>query len=124
MIINDSKTISEIQEEFIEKFPFLRIDFYKNQHDVNEGSPKEEKIESYHKIGEIRRNIRTGNLSINGHLKVATLEERFEEDYGLNVQVFRRSDDVWLQTTATDNWTLTEQNERGKDSLRKLDLKF
>lgn len=122
MIINDSKTISEIQEEFTEKFPFLRLEFYKSHHDTHEGSPKEEKIDSFYKIGEIRTRTRTGDLSINGHLKVSTLEEKFEEDYGLNVQVFRRSGEVWLQTTATDNWTLTDQNERGKDSLRQMDL--
>lgn len=122
MIINDSKTISEIQEEFIEKFPFLRLEFYKKSHQPHEASPKDEKIDSYFKIGEIRTGVRTGDLSINGHLKVSTLEEKFAEEYGLNVQVFRRSGDVWLQTTATDEWTLTEQNERGKDSTHKSDL--
>jgi hypothetical protein len=34
---------------------------------------------------------------------------------GLYVQVFRKSGKVWLETTATDNWSLYKQNEEGQE---------
>ena len=44
-------------------------------------------------------------------MKVAELENDFSGQFGLQVQVFRKSGEVWLQTTKTDNWTLIEQNQ-------------
>jgi hypothetical protein len=35
--------------------------------------------------------------------------------YGLSVQVFRKSGNVWLETSATDNWTLRQQNNEGAE---------
>ena len=43
-------------------------------------------------------------------MKVAELENAFAKSFGFAVQVFRKSGNVWLQTTATDDWTLEEQN--------------
>ena len=51
-----------------------------------------------------------GTININGLMKVAELESAFFVTFGLAVQVFRKSGKVWLQTTATDDWTLEEQN--------------
>ena len=38
-----------------------------------------------------------------------------EDQYGIHVQVFRKSKSLWLETTATDNWSLREQNKTGKE---------
>ena len=45
-------------------------------------------------------------------MTVGDLEQRFQDVYGLSVQVFRKSGKVWLETTVTDNWTLDEQNDK------------
>ncbi|MFT5165741.1 MAG: hypothetical protein ACI8P3_000970 [Saprospiraceae bacterium] len=117
MIIKDSKLIRAIQKEFNDKFPFLKIEFYEKKHAMGEGSERALKIDPGKIIAEVRSKHNTGDLSINGHLKVKTLEKHFADDYGLNVQVFRKSGDLWLQTIATDEWTLSEQNEHGSQSV-------
>lgn len=122
MKITNNKTITEIQTEFNKIFPNLKIEFYKKPHEQGEGSPIKETLDSEQTIGDVRTNAHTGNLSISGEMKVATLEQKFEEGYGLHVQVMRRSGDVWIQTTSTDEWTLTSQDDRGKDSLRPENL--
>jgi len=33
MIISDNKTIQQVQDEFSEKFPFLKLEFYKLPHE-------------------------------------------------------------------------------------------
>ena len=43
------------------------------------------------------------------------LEERFEKDFGLHVQVFRKSGNIWLETSVSDDLTLAQQNEKGKN---------
>ena len=51
-------------------------------------------------------------FEINETLKVQQVEDKFKNELNLNVQIFRKTGDVWLQTTSTDEWTLLEQIER------------
>lgn len=113
--ITDDKSIEEVQALFTEHFPFLKIEFYEKEHDTGEGNQDSFKLDSSKTIGEIRSSHTTGDLSIHGNQKVSTLESAFHDQYGLNVQVFRKSNDIWLQTTATDEWTLSEQNHTAEE---------
>ena len=40
------------------------------------------------------------------------LEVVFEDVFGLHVQIFRKSGDIWLQTSSTDHWTLEHHQEK------------
>jgi hypothetical protein len=116
ILIDNDISIETIQDGFRKHFPFLKLIFYKTAHETAAGSQPKDEIDSTLTIGEVRSKDSEGHISINGHKKVSTLETEFREHYGLNVQVFRKSRKIWLQTTATDSWTLTEQNERGKEA--------
>lgn len=109
--IHDKLRIREIQEQFTAHFPYLKLEFYVGAHASGEGTSNELKISDDAVIGDHRKKHNTGELSIHANLKVNTLETAFSEIFGLNAQVFRKSGNVWLQTTTTDNWTLSEQNE-------------
>ncbi|NJL76438.1 MAG: hypothetical protein HC892_16895 [Saprospiraceae bacterium] len=118
MTIHDNRTLREIQIEFQSYFPFLKIEFYDAQHTAGEGSPPCQQIFDLSRtIRDIKRARTAGEININDNLKVSTLEQSFYELYGLNVQVFRNSCGVWLQTTITDHWTLGEQNSKAKEFL-------
>ena len=65
-----------------------------------------------------------GDLKVNGEMEVSKLEQAFEKKYGLHVQVFRRSGNIWLQTTKTDSWTLEAQNRKGGSSQRHFNQKY
>ena len=116
MIITDKKNIREVQKEFNEKFPYLKIEFYKGKHGSGEGSPIKERLNPEQPIGAIRKKHNEGDLSIDGDLSVSEFENALLKKYGLNVQVFRKSGNLWMQTTATDTWTLNEQNRKGGSS--------
>ena len=113
--ISDNKTIGEVQAEFKEHFPFLKIEFYSGEHSEGQGTLDALKINVNKTIGEVRNKHTSGELSIHGNQKVSTLESNFHDMFGLNVQVFRRSANLWLQTTVTDDWTLSQQNETAKE---------
>ncbi|MEL6922988.1 MAG: hypothetical protein AAFO94_02995 [Bacteroidota bacterium] len=115
-ITNDKKLI-DVQREFTEHFPFLKLEFYQQEHDSGVGSPNALKLNPELTIGAVRSEASSGNLSIHGGQKVSTLEQNFSDQYGLHVQVFRRAGDIWMQTTRTDDWTLSNQNERGAASV-------
>ena len=116
MLITDKKTLKDIKTEFSNKFSYLKLEFYKGKHETNKPSPANLQLDENLKIEAVRQTHTEGDLKISGNLKVSTLEDRFWELYGLNVQVFRRSGNLWLQTTTTDHWTLSEQNGKGERS--------
>lgn len=113
--ITDDKTIEQVQSEFTEHFPLLKIEFYQTKHATGEGTPEALRVDVKRTIGDARTKNNDGTLSIHGNQKVSTLEQAFHDVFGLNVQVFRKSGTLWLQTTTTDEWTLSEQNETAKD---------
>ncbi len=117
MRIKDDMTIRDLQRAFNEKFPYLRLEFYTEPHEPGKGSPATKQIPPDKKIGEVRLIHTEGDFRIDPKMTVEALERLFAEKYGLYVQVFRRSGNLWLQTTATDDWTLEEQNERGRESV-------
>ncbi len=114
MLISDDIKLKEIRETFSAKFPYLKLEFYNVHHVAGEGSPPKQLLDVERKIGDVRSVHNTGELQISGNMKVRTLVEEFYKKYGLNVQVFRKSGDLWLQTISTDDWTLSEQNRRGE----------
>jgi hypothetical protein len=112
--INDKRKIFAIQEEFNSVFPFLRIDFFSKPHKPGGGSSKKFLKQSSKTLGECRTIHNTGKISISEEMTVTELEQRFSDVYGLGVQVFRKSGNVWLETTVTDGWTIKDQNDQGE----------
>ena len=116
IIIHDSYKLCEIQEEFSKHFPYLKLEFFGFEPVVENTFLKENLISDTNKtLGEIRHVHLLGHISINGHQQVNILEQHFKKNFGINIQVFRKSGNIWLQTTATDNWTLAEQNKKGEE---------
>ena len=116
MKITNEKRLIEVQEEFQRNFPFLKIEFYASHHQMGEGSRAEETLDPQLAIGAVRTKHKEGDLQIDGSLEVKQLEQLFYDDYGLNVQVFRQSGHLWMQTSASDHWTLEKQNRKGGHS--------
>ncbi len=113
MLINDYKKLRDIQVEFNQHFPHLRIEFYSKHHERGEGSSILYKLSDQKTIGEVRTKHEEGDIRIDDFMTVEELENLFWDKFGLDVQVFRKSGAMWMQTTSTDQWTLEEQNRKG-----------
>ena len=120
MIITNDKKLKAIQKEFHTKFPYLKMEFYSGEHKAGQGSPLESRIDPEKTLGEVRAVINEGDFRIDANMTVSDLEKGFFEKYGLNAQVFRRSGNLWMQTTSTDHWSLQEQNRKGGASVQHL----
>lgn len=116
MTITDRKKLVEIQQAFAQKFPYLKIRFYTQPHESGKGSSVGEQLNENQTIGEVRQIHNEGDFAIKENMSVAEFELGFYEKFGLNVQVFRKSGSLWMQTTSTDSWTLAEQNRKGGSS--------
>ncbi len=112
IIIQDSSKLSEIQAIFNKYFPYLKLEFFNVDQPKDKLFAKENLITNTDiTLAEVRQMHQSGHLNINGNQKVSTLEKHCREIFGINIQVFRKSGKAWLQTTASDDWTLSEQNK-------------
>ncbi len=122
--IGQDKNLQSVKDSFNRAFPYLKLEFFRKPHHETEGSPRSQLIEGNIRMGDINPTIREGNIIINETDTVNRLEQAFRESYGLSIQVFRKQDNIWIETTRTDSMTLAEQNEKGKEaSLPKIEDK-
>ena len=112
--IKNNKTLSELQKEFQKEFPYLKLEFFKKSHGTDEASAKKDILDSNLTIGEISK--KEGTLSIESTQKVGEIEQQFRKNFSLFVQIFRKSGNVWLETSKTDDWTIEEQIVAAKES--------
>ncbi|MGQ0739306.1 MAG: hypothetical protein ACT4OJ_09625 [Bacteroidota bacterium] len=113
--IAPNRLISEVQKEFNRLFPFLKIEFFNNRLMQRSGFSAQQIIPQNRKIGDSQAQITDGDIEIMEEMKVNELENLFKEQFSLAIQVFRKSGNLWLETTMTDNWTLQQQNEHGRE---------
>ncbi len=113
--IAPNRLIGEIQKEFNEVFPFLKLEFFKTRSFSRSDFMAHQIIPSQRKIGEGQLAITDGNIEIVEEMKVKDLEKIFKDQFSLAAQVFRKSGNLWLETTMTDDWTLQQQNDHGRE---------
>jgi hypothetical protein len=107
--------ISDLQKDFNNAFPFLKLEFFRNRNQQLPAFTFQQILPHTNRIAEGQTAITDGDIEVNPDMKVKDLEKIFKDQFSLAVQVFRRSGNLWLETTMTDNWTLRQQNEHGRE---------
>lgn len=94
------KSIGEIQSEFNDSYPFLKIEFdqKKNGNSSTKHPATADDV-----------------IEITDATTVVELQKTLWKLFGLATQVFRRSGNIWLETTMTNHWTLQQQNQHGEE---------
>ena len=116
MIIKDSQSLKEIQQEFSSLFPYLKVEFYSRKHSEFGGSHKRDQLHPDQLVQDIRTIHNEGDIAIDPNMTVLVFEQLFEDKFGLHVQVFRKSGNIWIQTSVTDYLTLEMQNRKALQS--------
>jgi hypothetical protein len=122
LVINGQKLIKDVRGEFSLAYPFLQLEFFNN-----EGARKT-RYAAFKKISHemalrdagVQKN-NDGFIDIKDSTTVLELESILKDDFGLSAQVFRKSGNIWLETTMTDDWTLKQQNDHGREITLSFD---
>ena len=115
MHIAPTRQVSELQLEFNNAFPFLRIEFFRPAEGNSLKHPTINKLPATTQVGNCQLVKTEGDIIITEETRVGDLENKLLKEFSLNVQVFRRSGTIWLETTMTDKWTLKQQNDHGRE---------
>jgi hypothetical protein len=109
--------IKEVKKQFAAYFPYLKLEFFIYRHNVKEGTGLDKKVHDNLFLSEITGVLKEGSFLFSPATTVSEFEQKLQNEYGLPVQVFRRSGNVWLETTETDQLSLEKQNEMGKSTV-------
>jgi hypothetical protein len=113
LFINDKITIRELQRQFNSEFPYLKIEFFDIPPTRN-GLPKSRMYPNHRTLGTCRKQHNEETMQIFPDDPVEKIELAFWEKFGLSTEVFRKSGNLWIETTLSDSWTLKRQNDEGK----------
>ena len=114
--ITADRKIQEIKEMFHRAFPYLKLVFFSKPHQEFKGSPAKFMImDRDQTVQDLVPDLKEGVVTFDVDTPTFEIESMFE-DFGLHVQVFRKSGTLWLETSVTDRLTLQEQNTKGKAS--------
>ena len=106
--------VKEIKSEFEERFPYLKLEFFKKKHGLLESSPRKDMVPSNLTLIEAADAMKEGEIEITRKQTVAEVEQLFQNKFNLPVQIFRKARFSWIETTRTDELTLAKQNSMGR----------
>ena len=117
LIISPDRTIASVQADFHAEYPYLRLAFFSKAHEAYKGSNAKflySKPETT--LHELNSHLKDGYLLIEEDMPTWQLERLLETEFGLHTQVFRKSGNIWLETSVSDDLTLEQQNAKGHAS--------
>ncbi len=114
--INNTTLASQVSDAFTAAFPFLTLAFFEHPHEWGAASPLTEKIAPGVTMAALCPVLFPVVLEIHGWQTTGAVEQACGRLLGRAVQVFRREGAAWLQTTDTDNRTLNDQNDAGRNA--------
>ena len=118
-----NRKVEEIREEFNSSFPYLKIVFV-NRIDNTKAASVIEEVEPTARLIDVTGVLKEGAIDIRPTDSIKEVEQRFEKQYGLSVQIFRKQNGVWMDTDVTDDLTLHEQNTWGREASKPLKIKM
>ena len=108
--------ITDITKQFKKAFPYLKLEFFRKKHKIQEGNTNKEMISQHATLIDVTGVMKEGEVEISPGQTVAEVEQLFQSKFNLPVQIFRRAKHSWIETTKTDQLTLQTQNGMGREA--------
>lgn len=118
-----NRKVEEIREEFNTSYPYLDIIFVSRKADTT-GETLLQEVEPNARLIDVSGVLKEGEIDISPTESIKEVEQKFEKQYGLPVQIFRKQKGVWTDTNVTDDLTLHEQNTWGREASKPLKIKL
>lgn len=114
--INNNLLIKDVQNLFNLAYPYLKVEFFKKPHQWGTYSDEHEKLKADKKIGSALKKKHPVSFTIHPSDRTGDIEKQFHDLFGLEIQIYRKQNEHWIQSAGTDELSLEEQNSIGKKS--------
>lgn len=115
LIINNNIIIADLQKIFQDEFPYLKLEFFKTSESGKPYTTIKKFCLPEKSFGKQLKLKKEGEITIDSTMTVADLVEQFCKKFGIHVQIFRKSGNLWMEVTLTTGWTLAQQNHHAKE---------
>lgn len=110
--ISKNSTVGELKQEFNSHYPYLKLEFLPQ---YNIATAKGERVaDDSSTLSSITAHLMENGILVHDLMKVSDLQSKFKK-HNLNVQIYRLSGKVWMETNMTDRWSLKKQNDLAKE---------
>jgi hypothetical protein len=100
----------EAKEQFRKFFPFLKLEFFAYYHQRGEESHINKEAFNGTYLSETSDFFKEGVLNFSPSTTVAEFELEFQVELGLVAKIYRKTGDLWVDTSQTSHLTLGKQN--------------
>lgn len=114
--LSPDQQISDVKKNFECVFPYLKLEFFRKPHIPHESNFRNDILPESTKLVQVSPVLREADIEIVPGQTVSEVEQMFQTEYNLPVQIFRRTRLSWVETTKTDDLTLEKQNNMGKEA--------
>jgi hypothetical protein len=104
--------LREIEKEFNRVYPYVRIEFPKNGGGSADARINDREDQA---LSEKAHELLLNEAGLADSMTVSELETKLMILLALPVQIFRKSGKMWIETKMTRDWTLKQQNDRGRE---------
>lgn len=111
--INKDTTVLNIQKQFNDYYPSLKIEFFKNLA-KNKPFRKAEILNAAETLKHMDIYYEGREIDVDSERSVRDVTKDFENVFGLSAHVLRKSGNVWVEASLTEDWALGDQNDEGK----------
>lgn len=109
--------ISDVQGRFQSLFPLLQLRFYREAHGLRAESDIRDEIKDPNQLlRTLNPGFMGGEIALASETTVGQFETEFASRFGLHIQVYRKAGNDWIQTTSTDLWPLSRQQEAAEET--------
>jgi hypothetical protein len=114
--INSESKVKDLKTQFHSNFSELKIELFKPGHQISGGQAKTGILDNEQVISELTDFQLNSSFEFDGDTKISEFEKGFRSHFNVAVQVFRKSGNLYLETTETDSWSLAESQEEALKS--------
>lgn len=113
LYIEKETLIEDVKRIFTNTYPFLKIELYKKRFAGNFVFTKKEPLTPSVSLNKFIHPRKSAFIDISHNITIAELEYQFAA-IDLMAEIFRKSGNVWIETSLTSNWSLQQQNAAGE----------
>ncbi len=101
--IGKDHSVKEVQDEFNNNYPFLKIEFYDKSYGYRRLPAANPLFVSRRGGAGVNRSVSSsdGEIALSDLMTVSELEKKLHDQFGLSAQVFRKSGNLWMETSGT-----------------------
>jgi len=121
IIIQPKISLSELKRQFSHQYPYLKLEFFNKSHEFHGGNLAKNMIRNTDvKIEDISKCNASAYAEIKADLQVGKFEIKFQEQFNLGVQVFKKSRGTYIETTRSDDFTFGQLNKAAQEYNEQL----